>query len=88
MGVASTKGMFFTLSRNEATFVVKYQGTTTAANGGKISTFKSDISFIERSGRFTGIRGSGTYTGKRFAPLSTGAEFYYDFAATYTVPSR
>jgi len=87
-GSGQHQGYVLYTFEDEATFVIKYQGTTTAARGGKISTFKGDISFIQGSGRFAGIKGSGTYTGKRFTPLSTGAEFYYDFAATYTVPSR
>ncbi len=68
-----------------STFVTKMQGTTTAE--GKIALFKGRTSFVQGSGRFAGIQGEGSYTGKRFAPLpGAGAELYWDQTATYAVP--
>ncbi len=69
-----------------ASFVTKYEGTTTADPGGKISVFQGTFSFVRGSGRFAGIQGSGSYTGRRLAPLGVGAEAYYDLTGTYTVP--
>ena len=38
------------------------------------------------SGRFEGIRGKGTYVGRRVAPLSAGADGYIDLSSSYTMP--
>jgi len=67
-------------------FVTKEQGTTAAQQSGKISVFKGTFSFIEGRGRFKGVQGSGSYTGRRLAPLAARAEGYRDFTATYTLP--
>lgn len=73
---------------DSSTFVVRFVGTTTADPNGKISSFSGMFSFIQGTGRFAGIQGSGSHTGKRFAPLGPGAELYFDFSGTYTLPSR
>jgi hypothetical protein len=72
-----------------STTVVKAEGTTTALPGGA-STFEGTLSYIKGTGRFEGIQGGGTYTGKRVAPLAPGgpADSYSDWSATYTLPSR
>ena len=67
-------------------FVIKGQGATTAEQSGKIAVFKGTFSINGGSGRFKGIQGSGSYTGRRLAPLAAGAEGYRDFTATYTLP--
>ncbi len=69
-----------------SSFVIRGQGTTTAEQDGKIAVFKGTFSFNDGSGRFRGIQGSGSYTGRRLAPLAAGAEGYRDFTATYTLP--
>lgn len=71
---------------DSSTFATKEQGATTAEQGGKTSVFKGTFSFVQGSGRFRGIEGSGSYTGRRLAPLAAGAEAYRDFTATYTLP--
>jgi len=72
-----------------STKVSKVQGTTTALPGG-ISTFKATYSYIMGSGRFEGIKGTGSLAGKRMAPLTPGgpADCYLDFTETYTLPTR
>jgi len=69
--------------------VSKFQGTTTALPGG-ISTFKATYTYIKGTGRFEGITGTGSFTGKRTAPLTPGgpADCYLDFTETYTLPAR
>jgi hypothetical protein len=65
------------------------EGTTTAREGG-ISTFEGKITYTGGSGRFAGIKGGGSYTGKRMAPAASGspAECYSDTDVSYTLPSR
>jgi len=68
--------------------VVKAQGTTTALPGGKVSLFKGTYSFLKGTGRFEGIKGSGSLTGKRIVPIGAGAECFMDTTETYTLPTR
>lgn len=79
--------LFHTFEDGSA-FVIKIQGTTTADPGGKTAPFKGELSFVQGNGRFAGIKGSGTYTGKRLTPVAAGALVYADFTAAYTVSSR
>jgi hypothetical protein len=71
-----------------STFVVRFVGSSAASPNGKITSFKGTFSFTQGTGRFAGIQGSGSHTGKRFAPVGAGAELYFDFTGTYTLPSR
>jgi len=69
-----------------STMVTRGQATTTAVQGGKYSLFKGTYSYISGSGRFEGIKGSGSFTGKRVTSLAAGADCYVDFTGTYTLP--
>ncbi|MBN1293732.1 MAG: hypothetical protein JXB48_17960 [Candidatus Latescibacteria bacterium] len=59
---------------------------TTAMQGGKVSELKGKFTFISGSGRYKGIKGTGTFSGKRVSPLDLGADGYSDISSTYTVP--
>jgi len=69
--------------------VIKYEGTTIAQEGGA-SSFKGTYIYVGGTGRFEGVQGKGSYTGKRAAPMSPGgpADSYSDNITTYTLPSR
>jgi hypothetical protein len=68
--------------------VIKNQGTTTADPGGKVTWHKGTFTYIGGTGRFAGIQGSGSYTGKRVGPPTAGSEMYADSIGTYTLPAR
>ena len=72
-----------------STKISKVQGRTTAQASG-VSTFEGTYTFIKGTGRFEGIQGTGSFTGKRTAPLTPGgpAECYLDFTETYTLSAR
>ena len=72
-----------------STKISKVQGRTTAQASG-VSTFEGTYTFIKGTGRFEGIQGTGSFTGKRTAPLTPGgpADCYLDFTETYTLPTR
>jgi hypothetical protein len=54
---------------------------------GKGSLFEAGTAEIyQGSGRYAGIKGTGTSTGRRFAPLGAKAQCYLDYVLTYTVP--
>jgi hypothetical protein len=69
-----------------STTVVKVEGTTTATQGGKISLFKGTYTYVKGTGRYAGIKGGGSYTGKRVTPMAAGAFCYSDSTDTYTLP--
>ena len=102
IGVYSSKIMFdvtngtgthqsygVTTFEDKATTVTLNKGVTTAHPDGT-SGFEGTFSYIGGTGRFAGIKGGGTYTGRRMAPLSpgSGAEAYSDYTSTYTLPDR
>jgi hypothetical protein len=54
---------------------------------GKGSIFERGTSEIyQGSGKYAGIKGKGTHSGKRLAPLGVKAQSYLDFIMTYTLP--
>jgi hypothetical protein len=70
-----------------STIVEKLQ--TTAEPGPKgLSLFKGTGEYIKGTGRFEGIKGSYTYSGKALTPYSkeTKGDIYYDVVGTYTLP--
>jgi len=68
-----------------ATFVIEFKANATADKRDKTTVFKGEFSFIHGSGRFAGIKGSGTASGKRFAPLGAGSVLYFDYTGNYTL---
>ncbi len=72
-----------------STYWTKWQNTVTADPGGKTSSWEVTFEYIKGTGRFEGIKGSGTATGKRLTPQpGAGAQYYVDIIGTYTLPSR
>jgi len=69
-----------------STQVVKFQGTSKMTKDGKKSLFEGTYSYVRGSGRFEGIQGDGSYTGKNF--IAAGAGAYWDLTGTYTLPER
>jgi hypothetical protein len=69
-----------------STFVVKFGSIAKANKADNTTTFKGKFSFVYGSGRFAGIKGNGSVSGRRFAPLGSGAVLYFDYTATYTLP--
>ena len=71
--------------------VLKFQGTTTQASEGTTSLLEGTFEIINGSGRFEGIEGDGSYTGKRLTTLTKeGArgDTYVDGSSNYTLPSQ
>jgi hypothetical protein len=69
-------------------YTVRFVGTATTEPDGKTTSFQGNFSFVAGTGRFAGIQGSGTHTGRRFAPLGTGVGLYFDFSGTYKLSSN
>jgi hypothetical protein len=67
----------------------KAELTVTANPDGKTARWEGTLEYIKGTGRFEGIQGSGTFTGKRLAPMpGVGAQSLSDSTNTYTLPSK
>ena len=62
------------------------KGNTTAIQGGKVSLLEGAYEYVGGSGRFQGLKGNGTFSGKRVGPVESGADGYTDLKGTYTLP--
>jgi len=63
-----------------STQVIKFLGTDKEKG-----LWKGTFTYLRGSGRFEGIKGSGSFTGKFFESIATG---YDDFTGTYTLPKK
>ena len=72
-----------------STLCIRYQGTATPEANGKTSRWEATCELIKGTGRFEGIQGGGSFTGKRLASMpGAGAQYYIDYDLTYTLPSK
>jgi len=60
----------------------------TSARPDGTSTFEGTYTYIGGTGRFAGVKGGGSYTGKRLAPVSQGApaDAFSENISAYTLP--
>ena len=70
-----------------STMISKAKGVSTAHSDGT-STFEGTYTYVGGTGRFAGIKGDGSYTGRRVGPVAGGANLFFDFVGTYTLPSQ
>lgn len=72
-----------TTSEDKSSLITLHKGMTTARSDGT-STFDGTTTFIEGTGRFAGVKGAGSYNGKRMAPLAQGgpADVFSDYVST------
>jgi len=85
------RGQYYELATYEDGSTIWYKGRNniTPDPDGKTGRWEVTFEFIKGTGRFEGIQGSGTATGKRLAPVpGAGAQYCTDFIATYTLPSK
>ncbi|MFC1607841.1 hypothetical protein ACFL47_07710 [Candidatus Latescibacterota bacterium] len=62
------------------------KGNTKATQGGKVSLLSGELEYVGGTGRFKGIKGTGTFSGKRITPVEVGADAYNDITGTITLP--
>ena len=72
-----------------STQVMKLQGESKPAPGGKGRLSGGTFEYVEGTGRFVGIKGNGSFKGKfpTYTKESKGYA-YFDFTGTYTLPSK
>ena len=73
---------------DSSTLVLKRRGETRNVRQGAEAHFKGDFDVVGGTGRYTGAKGRGTFVGRRLAPLSTGADQYFDYIADVTIPAK
>ena len=70
----------------------KVEGTLTPIEGTKQRSAKGTQEYIKGTGRFEGIKGSGTHTGTQVLPYSKEkgifGDAYFDVTNTYTLPKK
>ena len=69
-----------------STIDYKMEGTTRPDPKGEGSLLEGTSEIYQGSGRYARIQGKGTHTGKRVVALGAGAQVYFDFILTYTLP--
>ena len=76
---------------DNSTTVAKGQGTMEPGPKG-LSLYKGTAEFIKGTGRFEGIKGNLSYTGRQLTPYSKEkglwSDAYYDATGTYTLPPK
>jgi len=65
--------------RDGSTQVTKGNGTATPVDGGKRTAWEGTIECIGGTGKWEGIKGTGTFKGERIGDMKTGADSYVDF---------
>ena len=76
-----------------STLVLSWKGPTSQSRpaGGKFWEYTIAVEYAEGTGRFKGVKGNGTYTGKEPQwddDYKAKGFTYYQFAGTYTLPSK
>ena len=71
--------------------IFEYTGNVTLTPGEKLRTLKGEGKYIKGTGRFEGIKGKASFTGKYVTPYTkdkTKGDAVFDVKATYTVPKK
>jgi hypothetical protein len=89
-GINYFKGYCVQTFEDDSTIWMKYEGSSKLAPNGKGRVVeKTDFEIFKGTGRFKGIKGSGTFQGGQpaFTKESRGY-WHYDFMGTYTLPPK
>jgi hypothetical protein len=87
-GSGTIQGYTVLTFEDGSTMTTKYQGTSRPDASGKGSRWETTWTYAQGTGRWAGIQGGGTSTGRRFAPFGAGAQAYTDVTGTYTLPPK
>ena len=70
--------------KDGSTLILKWSCTLTPVDGGKRTAFEGPWEVIAGTGRYAGVKGSGTWKGERIGDNKTGGDSYNDFTGTIT----
>jgi hypothetical protein len=76
--------------KDGSTTISKAEGNMEISPGEKLPSLKGKGEWIKGTGKFQGIRGRFTFSGKRITPYSkeTKGDLYFEVTGTYTLPSK
>jgi len=76
--------------KDGSTTIAKFQGTQALTPGEKLPTVTSKGEYIKGTGRFQGIKGNVSSSGKLITPYGeeTKGDMVVDLTSTYTLPSK
>lgn len=89
-GIGPHQTYTVTTFADKSTVVTQSRGITSSVAADGSSSFEGTSVIVGGTGRFAGIKGTGTYRGKRMAPITPGgqADAWLESEATYTLPDR
>ena len=90
-GQGSYHGYSNFLYKDGSTTMSEYTGKMTLAPGEKLPSLKGEGKYIKGTGRFEGIKGEASFTGKYVAPYTkdkTKGENVVDVTGNYTLPKK
>jgi len=69
---------------------MKWQCNVSLPPGGKLPLIKGEGKYTKGTGRFKGIKGTISFTGRYITPYSkeTKGDMYIEVTSTYTLPSQ
>ena len=76
--------------KDGSTTLAKYQGNSTIAPGSKLPSIKGKAVYVNGTGRFEGIKGDFSFTGRYITPNSkeTKGDMYVEASGNRTIPSK
>lgn len=88
----SVEGFVQYTFEDTATFVVKWQANVTKEKEKELNTFTGNGTYVIGTGRFDGIQGDVSFTGRYVTPYSkekgTHGDMIVDVKSNYTLPSK
>ena len=90
-GESSFHGYSDYLFKDGSTIITEYTGTMWYPPGEKLRSLKGEGKYIKGTGRFEGIKGEVSFTGKYVTPYTkdeTKGDNVVDVTGTYTLPSK
>ena len=85
-GTGTTVGYWHLTFEDGSTIDIKGLATARPDPKGNGTLFEGTAVVYQGSGRYAGIKGKDTLTGKRVAPIDVKAQLYFDHIITYTLP--
>ncbi len=91
-GNGTSQGYTRLMFEDGSTIDTKFQNATRADPSGKGMRFEGTSTILQGTGRWAGIQGTGTHTGRRLVPVAAGfpggTPIFVDLTLTYTLPGR
>ena len=89
-GQGSVQGYSQITYKDGSTVVFNWQANVTLPPGEKLPLVKGEGKFIKGTGRFKGLKGTVSFTGRYITPYSkeTKGDLYVEATSTYTLPSQ